>query len=203
MKKIVVTFFGILLLFSTYSCTDDSSDVVEANNDLRIKLTSGKTQNQIKIDYAKLSKKEQISVWVSKIDQVLEQNLPEKQKLLIIELRNKLKLSYSVDNGEDIKLLAASIAESSSGQDFIQMFENLNDYKYSGYSAPDKLSLAIASDIQNFQNTDMPKQDNPYSKKPSCNCRWTCAFYGGGSDNCEQTDGGCGFLWMQDCTEVV
>jgi hypothetical protein len=53
-------------------------------------------------------------------------------------------------------------------------------------------------------------KSSDFSKKKSCNCRWTCSFVevfagcegdGNSTDNCKKTSTGCGWFAQQECDE--
>jgi len=81
------------------------------------------------------------------------------------------------------------------------MFNSLEDYKIqpNNNSKIDKnFAQQVKDGFSIIENQNERIEDNP-----ECNCGWTC----GGSESecthsqCESTSYGCGFLWLQSCTD--
>ena len=168
--------------------------------DLRAKFLEGKTQDEIVADFNKLNDSEKTALWVEKMDQLLNEDLPKENKVVISELRDMLlKNGYSskVDGFVETVINLAKITPL---EDFEKMFCSLNDYTYNEkFIGTEKVPEEILSDLININN---PINDvNLLDRKRDCSCRWSCWMTGGtASTKCVITDGGCGFFLMQDCT---
>jgi hypothetical protein len=198
MTKIKLSILGLLALFLSITafiaCSKDNND--DANNvasKLRTTFLEGKNYSKISNDFNLLSKKGKTALWDDKLNQLLEENLPIEHKELITAL--KLELNKEVMDAKKISTIAINLAKLTPEEDFAKMFANLNDYNYDGkFEGKTKISLVA---IEKF------KISNSITSRISCNCEWTCSWYGSSSSNCSGTRSGCGFMWFFECEHAV
>lgn len=186
-----------------FSCTrEENSNPSEID---RSEFLVGKNSDEIRTSFRELSVDDKFALWDNKLEQLLTQKLPTNQLDLIKELKVEMN-NVRTGNQNRFQEIAINLAETIPEQDFILMFSNLSDYKFSGkFNSKTFSPNYVIEDLRNlklhFEKANNHDLNNSVSKKPECSCRWSCWMTGGQSTgNCIKTDGGCGFLLIQDCT---
>ena len=94
------------------------------------------------------------------------------------------------------------------------MFTILGDYRRNDNEYLQMDNNFIVKDLESFlakvktrnrlvmTNSSSTNYSTNKSVKPDCNCSWSCGFYFHTND-CNTTDGGCGFFGYGDCTGHV
>lgn len=185
------------LIFSLLACV---AFAFQGNaQDLRYKFLEGKSRDEVISQFNQLSVDQKNDLWLEKINQILSQDIPSTHKELIGSLKEELKkIPYSSKSDKFVEV-AVGLAEITPLEDFILMFESLKDYKFAGkFNSETKVPAELLKDIKSINN---PISNTTTADRP-CSCRW-CIGMGTTSGNCTPSDGGCGFLWMQDCTRCV
>lgn len=212
MKKIFLVFLTLTLTtLSLNSCKETSEiPLQEENQAVKTKKNdiTARAVNMQKSDFNELSTTDKIKIWSDKIDQILTQNLTEQQRTLVMGIKSELPNVGSKDN-DGIKLaeLGLEMAKITPGDEFIRMFEVLDDYQRNNSLYTETIdNNYIVSDmnifLQQVKNNKTLYQHEILSKG-SCNCKWTCGMYSSHHDTCVVTDSGCGFLWMGSCTGAI
>lgn len=198
-----------LLLFNWSCNSDDNSNFTQSNENLRLNLLKSGNINQIKSNFKLLNSQQKASVWLSKFDQIIAQDIPIENKNLVIKLKSLLSQSYFKDNSVEVKNTAIKLAQITPTQDFILMFETIENYKYNGKFYGNSISQNLIKDLQSLGNNDYESLGNnntanPTQRTPDCNCKWMCEYLGSTpTTNCTRTSYGCGFLWLQECTDYA
>lgn len=191
------------------SCEQGTQDTPIFNP---VESTTHTLETYTKEKYSKLTGEEQLLLWKSKLESLAKQPLlPGEHLSLIISLKNEVVKLHSM---KEVKLtgtileIAIAIAEITPREDFIQMFESLDKYEFTGSFQGKEICLECIEDMESYSRELSTIQAASFRSgdKANCNCRWTCSFmetfFGGDSTtDCEKTDTGCGFLWTQSCTE--
>jgi hypothetical protein len=196
----------VLNIITIASCVDNR---LSKTFDLSINRSEFVSMNEIsqqKEIFETLSFENQRNLWLSKLEQIHRSGIGNKQQKIISEITKILIESESVDMFLDdarVKKYVVKLAEITPKDDFIMMFETLDDYSFSSsrfsMHQPDPIFV-----MQVFQEINSTERQSILIKKsdlPSCNCGWTCgdSFSQCTHSNCEQTRYGCGFLWLQSC----
>lgn len=199
----------VLILFSslfTLSCRQETN-VDNEMNKFRSQLIL-KTEVQQKEIFKSMSTSEKVRLWQSKLSQILKQDLTDKQrdltKQIIDEIPNLNNENY---DGENLITLAIEMAKITPEDEYIRMFSMFEDYKRNQSEYKKFNNEMIVNDLIAFKNSLKVKNENTINNfnntnKKACNCRWTCGFYNY-TDNCTETENGCGFLGLQPCTGMV
>lgn len=207
MKKFFAI-LSVLTLLLVFSCrgNDQIADEYRSNLDLKSEL-------QQKELFKDLTTENKIRVWQSKINQIQTQNLSTEQKELIRSINNEI-VKVAEENYDGIKLFeyAISLAKITPEDEFVRMFSVIGDYKknenlYNNHFSNEKLVLNLQQNLNDLKN----KKYEFYAsgtvtnknQQPTCNCSWTCGFYGGGTNDCNTSISGCGFLWISECGRYV
>lgn len=195
----------IIVVFVS-SCSDNQNDLSHDTNQLRSIFLKDKDYNHVKKDYLSLENSVKTDLWIEKLNQLQNSNLPENHKNLIQELTIELKSGNS--NETKLRSLAIELAKITPEHDFLMMFGALEDYspKIDGGFHDDFISIELQENLQSIGSFNEKAKTNLTGKAlPECNCSWTCDWYNNGySDtNCNETTTGCGFLWLQSCDEKV
>ena len=199
-----ITFFVMAITSLTFlSCSkDENSNPSEIN---RSAFLVGKNSDEIKSSFRKLPVNDKFALWDSKLEQLLSQKLPENQLELIEQLKLEMN-NVRIGDQNRFQEIAINLARITPEQDFIEMFSDLSDYKFSGTFHSKNISPKyVIDDLKNLKLNFAVAKDanlnNSLSKKKDCSCRWSCWMTGGtATTNCATTNGGCGFFLMQDCT---
>ncbi len=171
---------------------------VGSAQNLRADFLRGKTNDEIITSFNELSTGQKSALWVEKMEQLLTETFPSGDLLLIKKMRDS-------HLGKDLigfKSAALSLTNSIPNDDFVAMFINLSDYKYIGHYIGN-------SNVSNFTVDEINSVGVSYetidkvTKKPKCNCNWTCSWYGNYSTNCQETETGCGFFGNSFCNGHV
>lgn len=187
MKKLLFGLIATIMLSAT----------VNAQGTLRADFLKGKTQDQLIETFNQLTTEEKNALWVEKMNQLLNEKLPAENLKLIQQMRD----SHLKKDLDGFKKAALSLTQITPEDDFIAMFNVLNNYNYSGsFVGKTVISDLTIKDIKDFGLS----QEVITEKLRDCNCRWTCDWYAGGnSGNCHVTSSGCGFMWAFECTGHV
>jgi len=88
-------------------------------------------------------------------------------------------------------------------QDFINMFCKLNDFSKSNNFDFIESSFAeeVKTGFDDMYESHFEIENRRAKGLPDCNCNWTCGDHLSqyATDKCNETDSGCGFLWMSPC----
>ncbi|PZU86961.1 MAG: hypothetical protein DI529_07990 [Chryseobacterium sp.] len=206
MMKKIITFITLLCLLAVQSCRQD-----EKMNELREDL-QGKTELSQKETFRNLTTDSKVKIWESKLNQVLIQDLTKEQRVLVEALKGEIKnMNSPTYNGVKLIELGIALAKITPENDYIKMVSSLENYTTTKNVKIGKINnVFVVKDLENFlirvkKRNKLIIEESQSSggitnKKPVCNCSWTCGMYGGVDDNCTASNGGCGFLWLQDCT---
>ena len=208
MKKLFFIFCAIFLsLINSCRENDQVADEYRSNLDLKSELKQ-------KEMFKELTTVNKIRVWQSKMKQIQNENISTEQKALISKINSEIA-KVAEKNYDGIKLFeyAVSLSKITPDDEFIRMFSVLGDYKRNNNSYNKFINNNrgfVTQDLEDYlakiksnkiafysqiQNTGV------VSKKPTCNCKWTCGLYPSLPNSpCEGSNGGCGFLWIEDCT---
>ncbi len=167
---------------------------------LRAKFLEGKTYDQVLADFNKLDDTEKTALWVEKMDQLLNVDLPKENKVVISEIRDMLLKNGFTSKVEGFVDIAIKLAKLTPLEDFVKMIESLDDYKYENkFIGSTDVPENIINDIMNINNT----QINISVARVPCSCRWCIGFGDHTYTDCTHSEYGCGFLWFQSCTKGV
>lgn len=180
---------------------ENNTDLANTSTKFRAKFLEGKDYTKIKNDYSILLKKEKVELWNEKLEQLLNQNLPVENKILIRQL--KRELNKEVFASVEISQIAINLAKITPEEDFLRMFSDLNDYNYTGKfkginKVSDKILMDLISINPDFQSKIM---SNAKTNSVPCNCDWTCSWYGSTRLKCTTTSSGvvlCGIFLVLD-----
>lgn len=169
---------------------------------LREKFLAGKTQTQIVSDFNKLSTSQKNDLWIEKMEQLLTQELPSEHIALIRGIKD-LMIENKRSNIKEFVEPTLRLASITPEDDFVKMIESLYDYKYTGkFLGKDKTSDSILQDISKLGSQE-PTDGDGEVNRPTCNCRYMCWLFGGGTSNCRETVDGCGPFGMSTCNGYV
>jgi hypothetical protein len=204
LSNIAILAFIVISIF--WGCRKDTINQIS----FREELVKGKTPIEIKDNYLKLSGEKQLNLWKSKIDQLLNQSLPEAHLALIKKLKSELSKFKSQNditfNGE-IQKIAINLAEITPEIDFLKMFVMLEDYKFKSRFEGIEICHDCISDMSKQNESILPNKALE-TRAGNCNCEWTCGVLelitgNSTSSNCTATKSGCGFLWLSSCEHRV
>lgn len=124
-----ITFFVMAITSLTFlSCSkDENSNPSEIN---RSSFLVGKNSDEIKSSFRKLPVNDKFALWDSKLEQLLSQKLPENQLELIEQLKLEMN-NVRIGDQNRFQEIAINLARITPEQDFIEMFSDLSDYKFS------------------------------------------------------------------------
>lgn len=212
MKKLFLAFLTLTLTTLSLNSCKETSEIPNQEENQIIKSMKNniayKTSSIQKSDFNDLSTSDKIKIWNDKMDQILTQNLTDTQRSLVEGIKSELP-NVGSDTYDGIKLaeLGLEMARITPENEYIRMFEVLEDYNRDASLYTDNIKNDnIVSDMESFvQEVKTNKTLYRYQKlsTSSCNCKWTCGFYSGHTDNCTSTDSGCGFLWMGSCNGAI
>lgn len=210
MKKILFALLTLTTLFLN-SCKETSEiPSQEENQNIKAQKNNitARTAGMQKSEFNELSTNDKIKIWDDKLKQVLTQNLTEEQRILVNGIKSELSNVTSKEyDGIKLAELGLEMAKITPEDEYVRMFEVLDDYqRNNSLYTNDIKNSNIVSDMNIFlQQVKSNKSlyQHETLSKGSCNCKWTCGFYAGHTDNCELTDSGCGFLWMGSCTGTI
>jgi len=191
---------GIFLLVFSFSCQKE-----EAKFSIERKSFITNSRNSdLKAAYANLRYEQKRDLWLSKLIQVRENELPTETQELISKLYDIVKASKSeleLLQNKEFSDIAVRLAETTSKSAYIQMFGKLQDYHVSVNDFKD-IDRDFAEKQKNYFQNPSNFTNNISSKskteKESCNCRWDCRDWA--TTECEATSIGCGFFWVMSCT---
>lgn len=199
----ILSIFMLFILFTWTSCSNSTDDV--KNTNLREQLFSDKDYNETKKIYKSLDSSSKINLWIEKLNNLLILDLPSEHLELINSLVLELENAES-SNRSNMVNIAINLAKITPEKDFHMMFGTLDDYDYKGNFTGNHISKDLILEMENLDVRYLSQKSN--TKMTSrlvmveCNCKWTCSFFETASsqgENCETSNGGCGFLWIQDC----
>lgn len=202
MKNNVKFLSCLMIVLSILGCSNDNSTLEGESNNLREQFLEGKSYIEIKESFNSLSATEKYYLWNEKLEQILNQNLPQQHKTLLKDLKNELESNYTNSNNK-IKEISILLAEITPEEDFVKMFFDLNDYNFNSFSPNFLPSESLKSDLEG-SNFYYSTPDDIQLRAPSCNCNWSCDLQQINptvceTSNCEPTTSGCGFLGMNGC----
>lgn len=199
MKTIVKFAIMALLIVSCSSEDSNNSNQNYKISTLRANLTENKTISEIKEKYSSIVSEDKISVWQDKLEQLKSLDLPSENLILINELSKELK-NYNVSKEIDgINAIAKSLANITPIEDYVKMFASLENYQFTDKFEGSAMAIDYFDSFE-VKNDFEFKLESSTSKRPDCNCRWTCGEVSGSHSNCNETSIGCGFLWLGSCT---
>jgi len=202
-------FITLSIIFFTYSCTKESEIINNENLKIAPKHIGEQLKKKSVINkkqFLKLSFEEQKEIWIDRLSNFLETDIVRKEKdliqILISDLEN-LKNRDAIFFDKNSKNIIFELVKIVPTERFKFMFASLNNYetkvKFDDYVDKD----FVTHFKLNFKLTDV-ENNNTLDKTPwrDCNCRWSCPVTPVGCvhSSCHSTGGGCGFLWLQSCT---
>jgi hypothetical protein len=197
---LIALFLGFIVFIA---CSKENSNSISSQaTTFRADFIKGKSFDETKNSFDKLTTIEKYDLWNEKLDQLLSENLPNEHMVLIKELKIEL-VNIKENKFNRIPELAIQLAEITPKNDFIRMFAELGDYKYNGkFSDNEKVSADIINTFKIVKNNNL--KSTSILKLPNCNCSWTFdSTVGGSTSNCIETTSGCGFMWQFPCTGKV
>lgn len=203
LRSIFIIYTSLFL----FSC-NETKDLEVHSLSFREKFLVGKSEEQIRNDFNLASFEDKKKLWVEKLESLEKQNFNINIKNNISVLKNFVT-HYGSLEAEQYKAFGKAskeLAEQVPAEDFVKMFNTLEDYKFSGkFVGRDFLSSAFNMYIDEEVGLNTPTNGmrlSAYGK--DCDCRW-CFFVDklDVSSNCDETRNGCGFLWLQSCDKVV
>ncbi|MFT5916657.1 MAG: hypothetical protein ACJAWV_002511 [Flammeovirgaceae bacterium] len=211
MKLVKVFIYQLIIVFVLTSCGENTLKP-EANYSIdRIEFLKGKTSQEQKSIFAKLTSEEKLDLWRSKFSQILDSDLNVKQKEVIgsmLIFLNKTNSITGLKENNEFKNLAIKSTSVLSYEQFTNMFLSLEDYQ-NIESKPVQTEHYLKSKLLSDFNSTTKIQDsinknsdssthNKVAETPECNCSWTCND-DIATTKCTETQGGCGFLFLSDC----
>lgn len=197
-----------------YSCNEDVNDWVIRYKSSFVDITRDQLAT-LPIEYQQavfrsLSDDHKAEIWISKLDMVANNQIGNDTLIGIINIlknnctselfktENYMESLNYLDNMQD--LILQSI-------DFDSVLFILN---FASISFEDELN-EVYSDYISIDYTWLEDTDGILMEPPGgtlkCKCKWdiTCSLINmghcdDGYNNCQTTSGGCGLLWMYDCT---
>jgi len=144
-----------------------------------------------------LTNEEILEVIISKLEQILDTEIPAEEHYLIELLTVEITKHLQGEESETVAI-AAELANLIPEDDFVLMFMELEDYHYNGsYIGEEAVSVEIIDEILGLRFR------TEYEKEPKlliCDCSWmTCP---GGSTKCAERASGCGVFWLYPCTQI-
>lgn len=211
----------ILALFLIVSCRQNEQNEF-VSDEFRTDLSS-RTEFEQKEIFKNLDTNTKLRLWKNKLDQIKNEDISNEQRVLIDNISSELSKIKDTDfDGQKLFEYAIKMAQITPEDEFLKMFSSLSDYKRNEISYKNFLSnSAKNTSFKSNVETDLidylskikegkskaelykNKEVSLTAKKPVCNCKWTCSFYGPTNDNCIPSTGGCGLLWLQECNGHV
>lgn len=202
------SFFTLCIFGLLFSC-QTNSDL--ENPDLSIDRSTfidGSSRMEQKLAFSKLSFEKQRDLWISKLYQIERLNLSSDFTNEVRALRNEVSAANSdVDLILSDKLInsAANLATLTTEQEFMMIFGSLEDYSINSDAKYDMKNYSFSSTMRQSLEDSGSNKSNRQSDGSGdpCNCRWSCGdslSYCTHSE-CEETERGCGFLWLQSCSK--
>lgn len=197
---LVVSFF---CLFVSCSKTQNNEGENSKARELRTSLVTGKSSEEIRKIFNSASFETKQTLWADKMDYLLEQEFNDEIKQNIQILKNFIKDFGNKDKYEEFNEAVIRLAELVPSDDFSLMFESLDNYNFSGdFIGKEKVSKEFITHIHSLKSSYyMGGKIDPKVARLACHCRW-CWFEsvaGTTTRNCDESDLGCGFLWLQSC----
>lgn len=196
-----------------------SCDNVDSQQELTTAVTRATFNTVIPSErleiYFKLSPVQKLSLWKSKLNQSAAQTVTELQREAILSLDNKL--SEELFSQNDINIFENEIfmdwldryGDSFTEIEGILIFEDLVDFNPAStvnFKSTRTYREMLIADKQNSYNTKEEDKNSVSARyeKPECTCRHGayCSSIGDCENNtefCEDTNLGCGWLWLQSC----
>lgn len=164
---------------------------------LRANFLKGKMHQEVVNNYNSLPFDQKNVLWLEKIEQLLNQNLPAANKNLLVQLRDNMRNSNAKTDTKEFRKISLELAKVTPLEDLSIMFESLQDYTFTGtFSGSTPIPQNTLNDIESINTFDVDFVNA--RKKTPCTCRW-CAGGNPGHD-CTPTTSGCGWLWNNACT---
>lgn len=208
MKKTFSFLTLFFLIMFQISCrqNDNISENFNEVNSLRQQFTAKKNQLEIKQNFFKLTTDQKISIWNNKFEQVLQQDLTNEQKKLLVKIKNDL---FKIKNNDYQSLIDNSIklASITNQKDFEAIFTTLNDANIKNDNNT-SLNLYV-EDLTRFKEIIKSKNLTQFKfsansgsatsrELPLCIYRWLPLDTP--AQPCQETESGCGWLFLQPCT---
>ncbi|RZK10942.1 MAG: hypothetical protein EOO46_08715 [Flavobacterium sp.] len=203
MKKFI---FICIVAMGMLSCSTDQTNDANLNEADALKmesvLKSNGDQESQKVVYRLLNENEKFLLWKNRFDVLSQESqLKASQRVLFRELRDRLKVSFFSDTGNDEKEYFKNIFV----PNYLERLEdeftfneiNLVFYSLNAYS----ISPGRINELQEFDPNDRGSSGDAAK---DCNCNKGSLFGCGasqscGSRTCESSSTGCGFLWAWEC----
>lgn len=178
MKNLIIpNLLAVVLLFGSCNAFKDATDERIPKND-KVKMEILNRAN-------------------SRLNYVSELKLPAQEQKLISEMRTQMK-EFIYGESNSVSNIAVQLAKLIPEEDFMILFYNEIEYEYNGeYLGQNPVDINIIQDLQKLNHQQYMASD----KLPKCDCKWFCCL-GCGGNPCEPTADGCGFLWIQPCTDL-
>jgi hypothetical protein len=203
--KRLFKFLPLLLFVAALGVGCQKADTPFENKQLeRSSFVQGKSKYEQKEHYQKLNFEAKKGLWSNKITQLIGQDLPLEHAGLIQQLRERIVRSVSeaeLSSDMELQRIAIELAQLTPESDFISMFNQLEDYRFSGNFEYSGEGSNIVNNLRADFSAKISTNNPRLPDLPACNCNWTCGSYGEDCthDNCEETSSGCGFLWLFSC----
>ncbi|MDO5608204.1 MAG: bacteriocin fulvocin C-related protein [Capnocytophaga sp.] len=204
MKQFILVFATIVFFCS---CEEKNEGSIRESE--REQFVKDKTDDLIRQDFQSLPFDKQQELWVDKFNSLLSQDFSQEIKTNIKVLKIFVEDGFKdVEKYEQFRIATVNLASLVPKEDFVLMFNSLEDYNFSGeFSGTNQVPVAFLDYI----NTAEASSVNLYNEKinlttkRNCNCRW-CLFVDKDflTTNCTDAgDKGCGFLWLQSCDKAT
>ncbi|MEZ4853034.1 bacteriocin fulvocin C-related protein [Flavobacterium sp.] len=188
MKKSFLTLIIIVLVLNSCS-TDSELEVSKISSQKISEVVNEKNLSVQKLKYSLLSKEDKFSIWENKINNLINDNLNDEQKSLILDLKNHLNVSIFDD---DLNNDTREIFKTVYSKQFLEKANTIFSEEFI---------------ITNFYYINYKFYDGENS---NCNCTSqssvTCLstiqnplFCKKGYADCKQSLKNCGFLLRYDC----
>lgn len=230
MKSVIYNFFVLFAFFTMYNCTDDSNLTVERSERVSIEkilsVLNMPDESSRKLAYSLLNGQERMKIWKDKFEILINESklfgikvqLTEGEISLVQEINSKLELHLFEHTQSDEKEIFKNVYI----PEFINRAEEVFENKYLlgmiFYENTVILNKKIKRNIENADISDLIDSFNgrnegvigEISDKKDCDCSvgsfFSCAW-GQHDDHCkksecEETNGGCGFLLLSDCDSI-
>lgn len=151
--------------------------------------------------FSTLSPNEKKNIWIDKLEHLLSLSLPIEHLNYIGALKAELVALDGHQSSQRIVEIGVSLANITPREDFLLMFASLVDYDFkNSFIGSESCSECISDMLSESQ-----QGNQNLAKRKSCNCSWTCDSYSGvdSTSDCEETETGCGFLWLFRCRERI
>lgn len=206
MKKSLV----ILTVVLFFSCNKDRTNLetqkISIDRNTFIESNDVLKQKEIYQDLDFIKKRD---LWISKLAQVYNTEISKQNKKLIkelIEILQNTSMICDIKDNSRLEEIAVELAEIIPKEEYVKMFVRLENYKAIKFDKPPlsesmSFALQIRSDFESDKVRAKTIGKNKLKNSAKCNCKWTCGM--GTSKcthtDCEETEDGCGFLWMSPC----